>query len=101
MFLRSGWVSSLKEKRSVVKRITERVKNKFNVSIAEIEDNDIHKSIVIGFACVTNSESHANSIIDNVINFIENISEAEIEDVVIEILWEAKWSLFLFAFEMF
>lgn len=86
IYLRASWVCSLKEKRSTVKRILERVKNKFNVSAAEIEDNDIHKSIVIGFACVTNSESHANSIIDNVINFIELISEAEIEDVVIEIL---------------
>ena len=86
VYLRAPWVNTLKEKRSVVKRITERVKSKFNVSIAEIEDNDVHRSIVIGFACVSNSEAHASSVIDNVINFIECISEAEIEDVVIEIL---------------
>ena len=86
IYLRAPWVNTLKEKRSAVKRIIERIKNKFNVSAAEIEDNDVHKSIVIGFACVTNSEAHANSIIDNVINFVELISEAEIEDVVIEIL---------------
>ncbi|MBR0105565.1 MAG: DUF503 domain-containing protein [Firmicutes bacterium] len=86
IYMRAPWVSTLKEKRSVVKRIIERVKSKFNVSIAEIEDNDIHKSIVIGFACVSNSEAHANSTIDNVINFVELISEADIEDVVIEIL---------------
>ena len=86
IYMRAPWVNTLKEKRSVVKRIIERVKNKFNVSIAEIEDNDVHKSIVIGFACVTNSETHANSTIDNVINFVELISEADIEDVIIEIL---------------
>ena len=86
VYLRASWVNSLKEKRSIVKRLVERTKNKFNVSVAEIEDNDMHKSIVIGFACVTNSEHHANSIIDNVINFMETISEAEIEDVIIEIL---------------
>ncbi|MBQ2679569.1 MAG: DUF503 domain-containing protein [Firmicutes bacterium] len=86
IYMRAPWVNTLKEKRSVVKRIIERVKSKFNVSIAEIEDNDIHKSIVIGFACVSNSEAHANSTIDNVINFVELISEADIEDVVIEIL---------------
>ena len=86
IYMRAPWVNTLKEKRSVVKRIIERVKSKFNVSIAEIEDNDIHKSIVIGFACISNSEAHANSTIDNVINFVELISEADIEDVVIEIL---------------
>ena len=86
IYLRAPWVNTLKEKRSVVKRIVERVKNKFNVSIAEIEDNDVRKSIVIGFACVSNSEAHANSTIDNVVNFVELISEADIEDVVIEIL---------------
>ena len=46
----------------------------------------MHKSIVIGFACVTNEVSHANSIIDNVINFIEKNTDAVITDTVIEIL---------------
>jgi uncharacterized protein YlxP (DUF503 family) len=56
------------------------------VSVAEIEHQDIHKSIVIGFACVTNETSHANSVIDTVINYIENHTDAELGDVVIEIL---------------
>ncbi|NLO09681.1 MAG: DUF503 domain-containing protein [Clostridiales bacterium] len=72
------WVQSLKEKRMVVKSLCAKVKNKFNVSIAEIEDQDIHKSIVIGFACVTNDNSHADQILDNVIKFIEAITEGEI-----------------------
>lgn len=86
VYLSADWVSSLKEKRMVVKSIIEKTKNKFNVSIAEIEKQDIHKSIVIGFVCLTNETSHANSIISNVVNFIEKNTEAVIDNIEIEIL---------------
>ncbi len=86
VYIEANWVSSLKEKRTIVKSITEKAKHKFNISIAEIENQDVHKSIVIGFACVTNKTCHANSIIDNVINFIEKNTNAFIVDTVIEIL---------------
>jgi len=86
VYMVAEWVFSLKDKRMIVKSITEKVRHKFNVSIAEVEDNDIHKSIVLGFACVTNEVSHADSIINNVLNFIENNTDAVVEDVVIEIL---------------
>ena len=72
------WVHSLKEKRMVVKSLCAKVKNKYNVSIAEIEDQDIHQSIVLGFTCVTNDNSHADQIIDTVIRFIEGSTEGEI-----------------------
>jgi len=86
IYMRAEWVSSLKEKRMIVKSIVEKIRHKFNVSVAEVGDNDMHKSIVIGFACVTNEARFANSVIDNVINFIEENTEAEIVDTVIEIL---------------
>jgi uncharacterized protein YlxP (DUF503 family) len=70
----------------IVKSLIDRVRHKFNVSAAEVDDQDVHKLIVIGFACVTNEVRHANSIIDNVLNFIENNTEAQIVDTVIEIL---------------
>ena len=84
VYMRDEAVFSLKEKRMIVKSIINRLKNKFNISVAEVEDQDIHKSIVIGFACVTNETSHANSIVNNVLNFIENNCEADIVDTVIE-----------------
>ncbi len=86
VYMSAEWVYSLKEKRMVVKSIIEKTKNKFNVSVSEIEKQEIHKSIVIGFACVTNSTSHAASIIDNVLAFIERNTDAVIDDVLIEIL---------------
>lgn len=86
VYLSADWVNSLKEKRMVVKSIIEKTKNKFNVAISEVDKQDIHKSIVIGFVCVTTEASHANSIIDNVINFIEKITDAVIDNIEIEIL---------------
>ncbi|NLK99718.1 MAG: DUF503 domain-containing protein [Clostridiales bacterium] len=72
------WVHSLKEKRMVVKSLCARIKNKFNVSIAEVEDQDIHQSIVLGVACVTTDNAHADQILDKVIRFIEANTEGEI-----------------------
>jgi len=82
----ADWVDTLKEKRTAVKSIIERVKNRFNVSIAEIDAQDVHRSIVIGYACVTNSSRLADEIVHNVLKFIESNTDAVVHDVVIEIL---------------
>lgn len=84
--LSAPWVNSLKEKRMIVKSLIEKSQHKFNISIAEIEHQDNHKLIVLGFACVTNETRHANSMIDHVIHFIENHTEAEVIEVDREIL---------------
>ncbi|WP_426348857.1 DUF503 domain-containing protein [Alloiococcus sp. CFN-8] len=80
------WSHSLKEKRMVLRSITERIKNKFNVSVAEIEDQDLHQSIVLGIACVSNETSHANSVLQRVLDYIEGNCEAEVIDSIIEII---------------
>jgi len=84
--LYAPWVHSLKEKRMVVKSICAKAGNKFNISIAEVEDQDIHQSIVIGLSCVTDETSHCNRILDNVLYFIEENTEAEILKIDREIL---------------
>ncbi len=84
--LYANWVHSLKEKRMVVKSLLDKVKHRFNVSIAEIENQDIHQTIVIGIACVSNSTRHANSSIQNVLEYIEQNTDASVEDYQIEIL---------------
>lgn len=82
----AAWVSSLKEKRMIVKSLLDRAKRRFNISIAEVEDMDVHQSIVIGFACVSNERAHVDSMIDHVLNFLEDHTEAVIRDVEREIL---------------
>jgi uncharacterized protein YlxP (DUF503 family) len=80
------WVHSLKEKRMVVKSICAKVHNQFNVSIAEIDEQDIHQIVVLGFATVAGDHAQADSIIDNVINFIESNNEGETVSVEREII---------------
>jgi uncharacterized protein len=84
--IHTPWVHSLKEKRMVVKSLSAKVNNKFNVSVAEVEEQDIHQITVLGIAAVTSDASHADSIIDQVINFIESNTEGEIVGIEREIL---------------
>ncbi len=80
------WVHSLKEKRMTVKSLCAKVSNKFNVSIAEVENQDMHQSIGLGIACVTTDSRIADSMIDTILNFIESNTEGEIMHVEREIL---------------
>ena len=84
--LHAPWVHSLKEKRMVVKSISAKVSNKFNASVAEVAEQDLHQSIVLGIACVTTSVAHGDSILDTIINFVESNTEAEIIEIQREII---------------
>jgi len=78
---------SLKDKRRVLKSITTRVGNKFNVSVAEVDDNDLWQLATLGISCVSNDKRHANEVLSRVVNFItESRFEIEILDYDIEIL---------------
>ena len=78
---------SLKGKRHVVKSITNRVRSKFNVAVAEVEDQDLWQLATLGFTCVSNHTPHVNEVISRVVNFIEdNVGDAELLDYEIEIL---------------
>jgi hypothetical protein len=79
--LYAPWVHSLKEKRMIVRSLTGKISNKFNVSVIESDDQDLHQSIVLGIACVAGSIALADSMIDHLIDFIENNTEAEITDI--------------------
>ncbi len=69
---------SLKEKRSVVRRVKDLVQQKFNVSIAEVGDNDVWQRAVIGLALVGNERRFVESQLDEVLAFIQ--SKAEVLD---------------------
>jgi uncharacterized protein len=79
-------VFSLKEKRGIIKRITARVRNSFPVSIAEIAENDQLRSAAIGFSVVGNDGAYVNSVVDKVLDFIEDLCLAEIIDQHIELI---------------
>lgn len=77
--------NSLKSKRQVTKSIIERIKSRFNVSIAEVGDMDKWQVSEIAFCCVSNSRKHIDSTINNVIKFIENDGRVDITECNTEI----------------
>ena len=78
--LHAPWVHSLKEKRMIVKSLVARLQNKFHVSAAEIDEQDIHQIIVIGVAAITPNNAMADSLMDEISQFVEENCEAEILD---------------------
>lgn len=72
------WVHSFKEKRSAVKSLCARVKNEFNVSVAEVDEQDTHQTAVIGIACVCTSTAVCDSLMESVLDFMETSTEGEI-----------------------
>lgn len=78
--------NSLKSKRSVVKSIIEKSKNRFNISIAEVGDNDKWQKSIIAFSTISNDQKVVEGTIDKVINFFDSYSEIEIIDIKREIL---------------
>jgi uncharacterized protein YlxP (DUF503 family) len=62
---------SLKEKRQVIKSVIARVRNRFEVAIAEVEEQDRWQTAVLGVTCVSNSSQHADEILAHVQRFIE------------------------------
>lgn len=76
---------SLKEKRRIVKSIKDRVRSKFNVSIAEIGGLDKWQWATLGVACVSNDARFADSVLSKVVDFVSGMRLAELVDYEIEI----------------
>jgi len=77
---------SLKDKRHIVKSLIERLKNRYNISIVEVDRQDDIRWAVIGMACVSNSTEHLNRQLDNVLSFMENDGLFDIVNVERELL---------------
>lgn len=78
---------SLKGKRQVLKSLTARLHNKFNVSAAEFEDQDSWQIASLAVSCVSNDERHADEVLANVIAFIRHERlDAEVLDVETELI---------------
>ena len=78
---------SLKGKRRVLKSITTRIRNRFNVSIAEVDNHDLWQLATIGICCVSNNSRFTNEVLSKVVDFIvDSHFEIEILNYEIEIL---------------
>ena len=80
------WSNSLKDKRSVSKSLIHKLKNNFNISIVESNNQDILQKLVISIANIVFNNSQAYQFEDTIITFIENNTEAVITNIASEIL---------------
>ena len=67
---------SLKEKRMVLRRVKDRLRQKFNVAVAEVEDNDVWQRAIVGLAVVGNDRRFVDSTLDEIFRFVR--AEAEV-----------------------
>jgi uncharacterized protein len=80
-------VHSLKEKRSIIKSLQARLRNEFNVSVAEVDAQDAHGRAVLGVACVSSSSDYARGQLDAILRWIERERpDAPVIDYEIELL---------------
>lgn len=63
-------LESLKQKRSIVKSVVNRLRNKFNVSVSEVAAHDSKRLAVVGLAVVSNESGHCDKQIDTILNFV-------------------------------
>ena len=83
--LHAPWVCNLKEKRMIIRSLSTKLQNRFHVSVAEIDEQDTHRIIVLGVAAVVPHNAMADSVMDEISLFVEQNCEAEILEEVREI----------------
>jgi uncharacterized protein YlxP (DUF503 family) len=78
---------SLKGKRVVVKSVVQRIRNRFNVAVAEIDTQDAWQVATLGIVCVSDDPRHSNEMLNKVIDFIESERlDAEVGEVDVELI---------------
>jgi uncharacterized protein YlxP (DUF503 family) len=79
--------ASLKGKRMVVRSVAQRVRNRFNVAVAEIDTQDAWQIATLGIVCVSDDRRHSNEVLSKVIDYIESERlDAEVADVELELI---------------
>jgi uncharacterized protein YlxP (DUF503 family) len=77
---------SLKAKRQILLSLKTRLRDKFNVSVAEVGEQDLWQRAVFGIACVANEKIHVNQVLDQAINLVRSVPTIELVQARIEML---------------
>jgi uncharacterized protein YlxP (DUF503 family) len=77
---------SLKDKRQVLLSLKDRLREKFNLSVAEVDGQDLWQKAVLGLACVANEGRYVNRLLDQALNLIRAVPTVEIVQSRIELL---------------
>ena len=79
--------SSLKDKRAIIRPLTERLRRRFNIAIAEVDQMDSWHEAALGLVCVSTDARHANSVLSQAVEYIEeNGRDADILDYQLEFI---------------
>ena len=70
--------ASLKDKRQICRSLIDKIRQRFNVSVAEVDTQDIHQTLTIGVAVVSGEMAHAQRSLDEVIRFMDEHTDAEL-----------------------
>ena len=81
-----GESHSLKEKRAVLRKIKDRVRNEFNVSIAECDEHDLWQKAQLGLCQVGTDQAYIDGALQAAVRFIENLHLAEVGEAKVEFL---------------
>jgi uncharacterized protein YlxP (DUF503 family) len=79
-------VASLKGKRHVLKGLKERVRQRFEVAVAEVDHHDLWQRATLAVAAVSHDGRHANEVVSKAMDFIEDNVEGRVIDMSVEIL---------------
>ncbi|MCP9451892.1 MAG: DUF503 domain-containing protein [Nitrospira sp.] len=77
---------SLKDKRQVLHSLKDRLRGTFNVSVAEVDGQDLWQKAVLAMACVANETSHVNSVLEQALNVIKGVPVVEVVRAQVEVL---------------
>lgn len=77
---------SLKAKRQILLSLKDRLRRKFNLSVAEVGEQDLWQKAVLGMACVANEGAHVNSVLDQALNLVRSVPVIEVLNHRIELL---------------
>ena len=76
---------SLKRKRQSLRSLKDRIRNTFNVSVAEVDGHDLWQRASISVAAVNNDKSHLNRTLDHVLNLVRTVPDVNLLDYHIEL----------------
>jgi len=77
---------SLKEKRMVIRSLKDRLRNNFNISVIELDEQDKWQKSTLAFAAISADKSGVSSLISSVVNFVEQNKQIQLLDYETEII---------------
>jgi len=77
---------SLKDKRQVLLSMKDRLQHKFNLSVAEVDGQDLWQKAVLALACIANDGRYVNQVLDQALNLIRSDPAVEIVQSRVELL---------------